>query len=63
MALQPSLGYYYTSINQKWKEGYQIQGPHAQSYASQPMLSHVVVISISGGINDYQVPLCLTYSV
>ncbi|KNA13999.1 hypothetical protein SOVF_111530 isoform B [Spinacia oleracea] len=55
VALQPSLGYYYTSINQKWKEGYQIQGPHAQSYASQPMLSHVVVISISGGINDYQV--------
>lgn len=52
VALQPSLGYYYTSINQKWQEGYLIQG---RSYASYPTLSHVVVISISGGINDYQV--------
>ncbi|XP_048495141.1 uncharacterized protein LOC104883248 isoform X3 [Beta vulgaris subsp. vulgaris] len=55
VTLQPSLGYYYTSVNQKWQEGYHIQVPHAQSYASHPTLSHVVMISISGGINDYQV--------
>ncbi|XP_021769429.1 uncharacterized protein LOC110733661 [Chenopodium quinoa] len=55
VALQPSLGYYYSSVNQKWREGYHTQGSHARSYASRPTLSHVVVISISGGINDYQV--------
>ncbi|XP_057525131.1 uncharacterized protein LOC130804633 isoform X2 [Amaranthus tricolor] len=55
VALQPSLGYYYASINQKWQEGYHLQVSNARSYASHPMLSHVVVISISGGVNDYQV--------
>ncbi|KAL2939989.1 GPI inositol-deacylase [Bienertia sinuspersici] len=55
LALQPSLGYYYTSVNQKWREGYHIQAPHTRTYVSHPSLSRVVVISISGGINDYQV--------
>lgn len=55
VALQPSLGYYFASINQKWQEGYQIQAPRARHLVSRLVLSHVVVISISGGINDYQV--------
>lgn len=55
LALQPSLGYYYASINKKWREGYNLEVPHARNHVSHPVLSNVVVISISGGINDYQV--------
>ncbi|KAL9231516.1 hypothetical protein vseg_006738 [Gypsophila vaccaria] len=55
VALQPSLGYYYASVNQRWREGYKMQVPTSQNHKSQSMLSDVVVISISGGINDYQV--------
>lgn len=44
IALQPSLGHYYKYINQEWKKGYESQ-----------TLSRVVVVSISGGANDYQV--------
>ncbi|KAK9699896.1 hypothetical protein RND81_08G202300 [Saponaria officinalis] len=54
VALQPSLGYYYASVNQRWREGYKMQVP-TQNHISHSMLSDVVVISISGGINDYQV--------
>ncbi|KAL4589214.1 hypothetical protein LXL04_002119 [Taraxacum kok-saghyz] len=44
VALQPSLGHYYKYINQEWKKGYESQ-----------TLSRVIVVSISGGANDYQV--------
>lgn len=44
IALQPSLGHYYEYINQEWKKGYEAQ-----------TLSRVIVVSISGGANDYQV--------
>ncbi|KAF6153828.1 hypothetical protein GIB67_001061 [Kingdonia uniflora] len=53
VALQPSLGHYFSRINQQWKAGYGIQTSHTGS--SVPSLSHVVVVSISGGIRDYQV--------
>ncbi|KAL8137355.1 hypothetical protein V2J09_003356 [Rumex salicifolius] len=55
VALQPSIGWYYASINQKWREGYQAQVSRAGKHIMDPVLSNVVVISISGGINDYQV--------
>lgn len=55
LALQPSLGYYYSSINKKWREGYHFEVPGGQNHVPNPALSNVVVISISGGINDYQV--------
>ncbi|KAJ0778195.1 putative GPI inositol-deacylase PGAP1, alpha/Beta hydrolase [Helianthus annuus] len=50
LALQPSLGHYYEYINQKWRKGYEVQTSRAV-----PQLSRVIVISISGGGNDYQI--------
>ncbi|GAB4854684.1 hypothetical protein Ancab_023266 [Ancistrocladus abbreviatus] len=55
VALQPSLGLYFASVNQQWIKGYEAQVTHSGHYVSDAMLSHVVVISISGGFNDYQV--------
>uniref|UniRef100_A0A7N0T4W6 GPI inositol-deacylase n=1 Tax=Kalanchoe fedtschenkoi TaxID=63787 RepID=A0A7N0T4W6_KALFE len=55
VALQPSLGNYYARINEKWKEGYKVQTSRAGSYVSDPVLSQIIVISISGGFLDYQV--------
>ncbi|WRX22233.1 GPI inositol-deacylase PGAP1-like - like 1 [Theobroma cacao] len=55
VALQPSLGHYYESINQEWRKGYEVQTTQTGHYVSGPALSHVVVVSISGGYNDYQV--------
>ncbi|XP_021299155.1 uncharacterized protein LOC110427851 isoform X2 [Herrania umbratica] len=55
VALQPSLGHYYASINQEWRKGYEVQATHTGHYVSGPAISHVVVVSISGGYNDYQV--------
>ncbi|KAK9716519.1 hypothetical protein RND81_06G239000 [Saponaria officinalis] len=55
IALQPSLGYYYASVNQRWRQGYEMQVPTSQNHISHSTLSHVVVVSISAGINDYQV--------
>lgn len=53
--LQPSLGHYYTHVNQEWRRGYEIQTSRSGRYVSEPLLSQVAVISISGGYNDYQV--------
>ncbi|XP_022873269.1 uncharacterized protein LOC111392216 isoform X1 [Olea europaea var. sylvestris] len=53
--LQPSLGHYYTRVNQEWRRGYEIQTTQSGRYVSEPSLSQVAVISISGGYNDYQV--------
>lgn len=55
LALQPSLGHYYGHINEEWRKGYGIQTSRAGNHLSAPQLSNVVVVSISGGIHDYQV--------
>lgn len=55
MALQPSLGHYYAYVNNEWRKGYEAQTSRAGRYLAGPSLSHVVVVSISGGYNDYQV--------
>ena len=57
MALQPSLGHYFARVNSKWREGYKVQTTNTGHYVSDPALSHVVVVSISGAYNDYQVLL------
>ncbi|KAG2261398.1 hypothetical protein Bca4012_013856 [Brassica carinata] len=55
LALQPSLGHYFARVNQEWKKGYEVQRSPGGSYVSDPLLSGVVVVSIAGGYNDYQV--------
>lgn len=55
VALQPSLGHYYAQVNQEWRKGYEVQTSRAGHYLSDPLLSQVVIVSISGGYNDYQV--------
>ncbi|XP_057982822.1 uncharacterized protein LOC131167837 isoform X2 [Malania oleifera] len=55
VALQPSLGHYFARVNEEWRKGYEVQTSRTGRYVSDPTLSHVVVVSISGGINDYQV--------
>lgn len=55
VALQPSLGHYYAHVNQQWRKGYEVQTTRTGHHVSGPVLSHVVVISISGGYHDYQV--------
>lgn len=55
LALQPSLGHYYAQVNNEWRKGYEAQISRAGRYLSGPSLSNVVVVSISGGYNDYQV--------
>lgn len=57
MALQPSLGHYFARVNSEWIEGYKVQTTNTGRYVSDPVLSHVVVVSISGAYNDYQVLL------
>ncbi|KAF3593389.1 hypothetical protein DY000_02025425 [Brassica cretica] len=55
LALQPSLGHYFSRVNQEWKKGYEVQTSPGGSYVADPLLSGVVVVSIAGGYNDYQV--------
>ena len=55
LALQPSLGHYYSSVNNQWRKGYGGQTSQSGHHLSDPLLSRVVVVSISGGYNDYQV--------
>ncbi|BAA95706.2 unnamed protein product [Arabidopsis thaliana] len=55
LALQPSLGHYFAQVNREWKKGYEVQTSPGGNYVSDPLLSGVVVVSISGGYNDYQV--------
>ncbi|KAL3526340.1 hypothetical protein ACH5RR_010996 [Cinchona calisaya] len=55
LALQPSLGNYYASVNSEWRKGYMTQTSQSGNYLSDPLLGNVVVVSISGGYNDYQV--------
>ncbi|KAJ3693196.1 hypothetical protein LUZ60_008676 [Juncus effusus] len=51
VALQPSLGHFFSHVNQEWRNGYK---------SKNKKFSNLVVISISGGINDYQVRSKLT---
>ncbi|XP_049382837.1 uncharacterized protein LOC125847215 isoform X1 [Solanum stenotomum] len=55
LALQPSLGQYYARVNHEWRKGYEVQTSSSGHHLSDPLLSHVVVVSISGGYHDYQV--------
>uniref|UniRef100_A0A0D6QW97 GPI inositol-deacylase n=1 Tax=Araucaria cunninghamii TaxID=56994 RepID=A0A0D6QW97_ARACU len=55
VALQPSLGHFFSRVNRAWRRGYQIQRTRSGRWMSDPVLSNVVVVSISGGIRDYQV--------
>ncbi|XP_004514117.1 uncharacterized protein [Cicer arietinum] len=55
VALQPSLGHYFARVNSEWREGYEVQTTNTGRYVSGPVLSDVVVVSISGAYNDYQV--------
>ncbi|XP_020102925.1 uncharacterized protein LOC109720311 isoform X2 [Ananas comosus] len=51
VALQPSLGHFFSKVNGEWRQGYE---KHS-SQTSSPKLSNVIVVSVSGGIHDYQV--------
>lgn len=55
LPIQPSLGHYFAYVNEEWRKGYLAQTTLTRRHISDPVLSHVVVVSISGGINDYQV--------
>ncbi|KAI3706527.1 hypothetical protein L6452_24330 [Arctium lappa] len=55
VALQPSLGHYYEYINKEWRKGYEVQTSRTGAHSSSHQLSRVIVVSISGGGNDYQV--------
>lgn len=51
IALQPSLGHFFSHVNEEWRKGYKTGVSHAIS----SKLSNVVVVSVSGGIHDYQI--------
>ncbi|CAK8541188.1 unnamed protein product [Lathyrus sativus] len=55
VALQPSLGHYFARVNSEWRAGYEMQTTNTGHFVSSPILSDVVVVSISGAYNDYQV--------
>lgn len=59
VSFQPSLGHYYAHVNHEWRKGYEVQTSQGGRHLSDPPLFHVVIISISGGYNDYQVDKCL----
>ncbi|KAI9086500.1 hypothetical protein K1719_031584 [Acacia pycnantha] len=54
------LGVYFQCVNQEWREGYKVQTSNTGRYVSDPVLSRVVVVSISGAYNDFQVRSKLT---
>ncbi|KAF0909852.1 hypothetical protein E2562_000165 [Oryza meyeriana var. granulata] len=51
IALQPSLGQFFSHVNEEWRNGYKM----GLSRTSSAKLSNVVVVSVAGGIHDYQV--------
>lgn len=55
VALQPSLGHFFSHVNGEWKKGYNTDKSHDILSAAGTRLSNVIVVSIAGGINDYQV--------
>ncbi|CAA6661528.1 unnamed protein product [Spirodela intermedia] len=60
VALQPSLGQLFSEVNSEWRKGYEIQTTRAGHFLSGPKLSHVLVISIAGGVYDHQIRTELT---
>ncbi|XP_024625207.1 uncharacterized protein [Medicago truncatula] len=60
VAMQPSLGHYFSRVNSEWREGYKAKTTNTGRFVSSPVLSDVVVVSISGAYNDYQVRSKLT---
>ncbi|KAL5699949.1 hypothetical protein ACHQM5_025464 [Ranunculus cassubicifolius] len=55
LPLQPSLGRYFHLVNQEWRRGYEVEFTDTRHELSKPTLSDVIVISICGGVRDYQV--------
>ncbi|XP_020696935.1 uncharacterized protein LOC110110005 isoform X3 [Dendrobium catenatum] len=55
VALQPSLGHYFSQVNHEWKKGFIPQAGHSGHTLYGSKLSHVLVVSVSGGFYDYQV--------
>jgi len=51
------LGHYFSQVNGEWRKGYETKTTHAGRILANPTLSRVVVISVSGGIHDFQVSL------
>ncbi|KAG9448528.1 hypothetical protein H6P81_008493 [Aristolochia fimbriata] len=54
VALQPSLGHFYLQVNKEWLNGYGVKSSSSAHHNSTP-LSHVIIVSVFGGIHDYQV--------
>jgi GPI inositol-deacylase len=62
VALQPSLGHFFSHVNGEWKKGYNTDKSHGIFSAAGTRLSNVIVVSIAGGVHDYQVFLiCLFF--
>jgi PGAP1-like protein len=55
VALQPSLGHFFSHVNGEWKKGYNTDKSHGIFSAAGTRLSNVIVVSIAGGVHDYQV--------
>ncbi|KAJ7535798.1 hypothetical protein O6H91_12G046400 [Diphasiastrum complanatum] len=57
IALQPSLGHFFSRVNDAWRRGYRTSKTRSGRIksSSKALLSDVVVVSIFGGIHDYQV--------
>uniref|UniRef100_A0A0D9XBS7 GPI inositol-deacylase n=1 Tax=Leersia perrieri TaxID=77586 RepID=A0A0D9XBS7_9ORYZ len=51
IALQPSLGQFFSHVNEEWRNGYKT----GLSRTGSAKLLNVVVVSVAGGIHDYQV--------
>ncbi|KAJ4815701.1 GPI inositol-deacylase [Rhynchospora pubera] len=60
VALQPSLGHFFSHVNGEWKNGYNTDKSHGTLSAVGARLSNVIVVSVAGGIHDYQVRSKLT---
>jgi PGAP1-like protein len=55
VALQPSLGHFFSHVNGEWKKGYNTDKSHGIFSSAGTRLSNVIVVSIAGGVHDYQV--------
>ncbi|KAL3677735.1 hypothetical protein R1sor_020691 [Riccia sorocarpa] len=57
LPLQPSLGHLFNRVNDAWRKGYEapLKRVGRVRRKSEPSLARVVVISIFGGTQDYQV--------
>ncbi|KAG6557641.1 hypothetical protein Mapa_000922 [Marchantia paleacea] len=56
LPLQPSLGHFFTRVNDAWRKGYETPRTRTgRKRNAEPLLSRVVVVSVFGGTQDYQV--------